>query len=776
MKPSEKFRKNTIDAIFNNPKKTLVGFFIALTLFLPGILLVKPNFTYKAWYSDNDPQVQQFQEFEKVFGNDDNIIIGLYHPNGILDKKSLKLIQELTDTLWKTMDVVRVDSLTNYQAIESEEDDILIESLVPNSLDNLDQSKLKNKIDNDPLLENFLISSDRKATLVKGTIRPAIDSIPDHSAITNEIKAKLEKFRKDNPDYTIHLTGTVPIVDDFKVATLNDMAKLIPILYTVLTLILWWRYRSVMALVYTFSTISLASLFMAGSAGYLGQTLNTLTSATPTILMTIALSDAVHIFSALFLGLKGGYSLNSSLYYSMHKNFYPTLLTSLTTALGFLSFFNALVEPVAELGVVVSVGIVFAWIVTYFFLAPAIKVSEKYFKNFITGDKESVKLEKEIIATPSSFKLSNWIFKYRLQIVALTFILGFASLPLIKSLRVNMDPYKQFQEDHPSVIAQNFLSEKFNYASFIEMQIDSGKMDGAKDPEFLQTVESFIKMLESYPEITKVISINAILKRLNKVLNQDQKDYYKIPETRGMIAESLFLYTMGLPQGNDINNLISLKNDQVHLTMQWHLSDSHNSRMMFKKIKKFAKDFGLKLKITGKTPLFHELTPYVVEAFLFSIIMAFITITIVLMISLQSFVLGALALIPNLFPLLIGGAIYYLSGHHIDMGTVLVASVCLGIAVDDSIHFLFEYKKYRLIDNPIDSVAKLFTSTFPALILTTVLISIGFLSFIFGSYIPNIKFGVLCAFIIVVALLADLIILPAVVFLLDKNKKNGIII
>jgi len=774
MTRSEKVKNTVVNAIFNNPKKTLLGFLVLTLINIPGLLLVKPNFTYKAWYSDNDPQVQIFQDFEKVFGNDDNIIVGIKHKDGILTKKSLTLIQELTDTIWKTKEVVRVDSLTNYQFIQAIDDDIVIEELISDSdLENFtktQQLKLLEKIKSEPLLTDFLISADRKASLIKGFIRPAIESVPDHSEITNDIKDKLKSFREKYPEYEIFLSGTVPIVDDFKMATINDIVKLIPILYSILTLILWWKYRSVVALFFIFSTISFSTLLMLGSAGFLGQTLNTLTSACPTILMTIALSDAVHIFSALFLGLKRSYSLESSLRYSMQKNFYPTLLTSLTTALGFLSFFNAKVEPVAELGIVVSVGIIYAWVVTYFALAPAILLSKNLFKKFIQGETESLKLEKEISATPLSQTLAQGIFKYRYLILAMTLILAIGSLPLIKKLQVNMDPYEQFQDDHPSVIAQNFLSNNFNYASFIEMSIDSNKDDGIKDPEFLETVEAFIKVLESDPKISKVISVNAILKKLNQVLHSDKKEFYAIPSSQGEVAESLFLYTMGLPQGKDINNLVSLRNDKIHLTMQWDISDSYNSRMMFKRIKKLARNLELDLTITGKTPLFHELTPYVVSAFVFSILMAFITITIVLMLSLRSFTLGALALIPNLFPLLIGGAIYYLSGHHIDMGTVLVASVCLGIAVDDSIHFLFEYKKYRLDNNPVESVAKLFTSTFPALILTTVLISVGFLSFIFGSYIPNIKFGILCAFIIVIALLADLVILPAVVFILDRKK------
>lgn len=769
-----KFRQKLVDFIHHSPKTTLIIFTLSLFAFLPGLALVQQNFTYKAWYNDNDPQVQKFQDFEKIFGNDDNILIALSHPKGLIDKKSLSLIQDLTETLWRTKDVVRVDSITNFQSIHSEDDELIIEPLVNSTelanFTNTNKNKVFERINSEPLLKDYLISKDLKATVLQAFIRPAIPDAPDHSAITQDIRKRLQPFKEKYKDYEIHLFGTVPIVDDFKVATIDDIITLLPILYGCFTIILLFKFRSIITLFFIFTTISTSTILMLGAAGYLGQTLNTLTSACPTILMTIALSDAVHIFSALFLGLGAGYSLKSSLYYSMLKNFYPTLLTSLTTALGFLSFFNAKVEPVAELGIIVSCGIVFAWYVTYFFLVPSIQLSEKFFKKLIKGNKESVKLEGEIEASARSKKLANHIFKFRYPILICTFILGIGSIPLMKQLRVNMDPYKQFKETHPGVIAQKFVEKNFSYASLIELSIDTGKADGAKDPEFLKRVDNFIHELESKDEISKIISINSVLKSLNKYLNAGKDEFYTIPATEGQIAESLLLYSMDLPQGKDLSNFISLNHDKIHLTMQWSLSDSYNSRMMFKEINKIAQKYNLSLLITGKTPLFHELTPYVVSTFLFSIILAFITITIVLMLSLKSLTLGALALIPNIFPLLVGGGIFYLTGYAMDMGTVLVASVCLGIAVDDSIHFLFEYKKYRSKLTPLESVQKLFTSTFPALTLTTVLLSVGFMSFIAGNYIPNIKFGILCSFIIVVALLADLIILPAVVFVLDRKK------
>ncbi len=145
-----------------------------------------------------------------------------------------------------------------------------------------------------------------------------------------------------------------------------------------------------------------------------------------------------------------------------------------------------------------------------------------------------------------------------------------------------------------------------------------------------------------------------------------------------------------------------------------------------------------------------------------------------MIIVLKSWKLGFLALVPNLFPLILGSAIYGLSGSYVDMASVLIASVCLGIAVDDSIHFLFEYKKYRQLNySPRSTIELIFTNTAPSLINTTLIIFLGFGSFYFANYIPNAKFGVMVAIILLIALIADLILLPAILMLNEKEPQNA---
>ena len=767
-----KYRDQFIEFIIHSPKKTLLIFAIMIAVCTPGLMYVKANFTYKSWYSDKDPNVENFLNFEKKFGNDDNAVIVVRSKESSLNPEFAHVIKNLTRDIWNVEEVLRVDSLNNFIYSEGRGEDIIIEPIVDDY--DLEDGKYASrevgrKIKHEQILENYLISEDQKTQLVIARIVPEVVKIPDHSKITNDIKKVLETYKTNYPELEFYLTGSVVVVDDFTMATLNDLSLLVPLLYLIFIILLYYKYRSMVTIMLVFSTISLSIWMMMGICGYLGLEINTLTGAAPNILMTVAISDAIHLFSAFFESQKKGFGFTDGARYSFIKNFYPTLLTSITTSIGFLSFYGALVEPVAHLGVMVGVGVIFAWIVTYFFLAPAIIWLKKYFPEV---EKAGTIIDKKDIPVGKlSMKSTALIQQFKWPIILMTIGLFVFGVHFGRKLEVNMDPMEQFSPSHPSVVSNNMIQSEFGYSSSFEIRIDAREVEGAKDPEFLRRVDRFNDWLLSFPEISKVVSINYILKSLNQALHENNSTFYQIPGTKKQVAEALILYQMGLPEGRDINNLISLDNRFIRATVNWNITDSKKSNQFFKDIEAEAQKRELDILITGKNPLFHALTPYIVKTFNNSFLMAFVFITLILIITLKSLSLGLLTLIPNILPLIVGAGLFYFSGYDVDMGTVLVASVCLGIAVDDSIHFLFEYKNYRDLGfDPKSTIEKIMTTTFPALLMTTILICLGFGSFIFGNYIPNVKFGISVAIVLFIALVADFIVLPAVLLLRNKSK------
>jgi predicted RND superfamily exporter protein len=263
-----------------------------------------------------------------------------------------------------------------------------------------------------------------------------------------------------------------------------------------------------------------------------------------------------------------------------------------------------------------------------------------------------------------------------------------------------------------------------------------------------------------------------VVKDLNQKFNQNDPAFYKIPDSQEMIAQFLFLYSMNLPEGLDINNRVTVDFETMRLTVMWNIPDAHHSVIEIDKINAKAKELGLNAYVSGQMPLYHRLNGHVVDTFFSSMSLAIVLVALFMIIILRSFKMGLFSMIPNVIPLTFGGAIMYLNSTNIDLGAAINYSVCLGVVVDDTIHFLFDYSRRRKSGLSIqESIVQVFVYTGPALVLTTVILAVGFGMFYFSDFVPNINFGFYCAIIFICALIMDIIFLPALL-LLNQKKLN----
>ena len=229
---------------------------------------------------------------------------------------------------------------------------------------------------------------------------------------------------------------------------------------------------------------------------------------------------------------------------------------------------------------------------------------------------------------------------------------------------------------------------------------------------------------------------------------------------------------MSLPQGMDLNNRMTLKNDKIRMSVLWSIYDTRGWLTHIDELLEIGKSEGLNLQATGKFYLFQRMMDYIVWTFVISITMAMFLVAALMMLVFRSFKIGLLSLIPNVLPLILGAAIMVVAGVDLNIGSALVFSVCLGIAVDDTIHFLSNY--YRLKKEGMDEITimgSIFTYTGSALIVTTTILASGFGIYYFGDFVPNVNFGMLCALVLTGALAIDLFFLPALLFYIDEKKK-----
>jgi predicted RND superfamily exporter protein len=775
--------------------------FLVATAF--GATKLYTDFGYRVWFQESNPKLKVFDAFERKFGNDENALIAVHSPSGLFDKTSMNLLKDLTEDLWLSKSAIRVDSITNYNWVHSEEDDILVEPLIPEDLADLTPVLLKEREEvakNHKVIPDYLMDKGGTTALIYVSLKPSMDEVPDYQAIAFSLKKVVRKYqllgsdgeqdpvinlnpdvekaikrdfsyKKYGGDHTFYLTGSPILTFAFQESSATDMKKIVPFVFLLTMFFLFVLFRRLSGVLTPLVVIFASIIATLGLAGWIGIEINILTAIVPQFLIALSIAVAVHLLASFYQLLGQGIEHKRALKIAIEKNWTPTILTSVSTAIGFLSFVTSGLPPVAKMGIMSGFGTLFAWLVSFTILVPILSLIEfKTQKNVSDTDYDDV-----FVISPRAERITNFIYKFKYPIIILFLICGGVSAHLASHLKASSDPFEYFQPHNPIRISNEFIETKLGGITGVEMMIHSGLDEGIKAPAFLKKVEGFQNWIESKNEFTSTISIVDILKEMNQVLNDGLKKNYVLPSSKPMTAQQLFLYTMNLPQGMDINNRVSIKNDSIRLTAMTTTHESNAFLTLVEELEREGKKRNLDVEVTGKIPLYQANNEVVVDSFVVSMSLAIVLIAILLIVGLRSVKIGIISIIPNSMPLLIGAGFLHTLGKNLDVGTVIVGSVCLGIAVDDTIHFLSNFKKFlSTSEDGVDvrtALGKVFTYTVPALITTTVVLVVAFSSFLMASFVPNQNFGIMVAFILTVALIADIFFLPALLIVFFDRKK-----
>lgn len=765
-----KIIKSIVNILIKKPLLFLsLGLMLCIALTY-GATRLTTNFSYRIWFTEDNPKLKVFDAFERKFGSDEIGVVVLHSPSGIFDQESASTLIKLTEDLWQAPEVIRVDSLSNFNWTHADGDEIIVEPLIPDDEELTPQllQQRKQIALNHNTINGYLTNNEATTALFFISLKPSLNGTPDYETVVTGLRKIIKKY-EGKSDHILYLTGTPTLNHAFKESAQEDMATLMPFVLLMVIIFLIINFRRISGVTIPLVIVTVTIMALVGLTGWINIEMNNLTSIVPQFMIAIALAVSVHLLVNFFSFFSTGLTKEQALQLSLKKNFRPTLLTCISTAIGFFSFSTSGIPPIAEMGIMAGYGTLLSWLMTYLFISPIILLAP-----IKQNKKESLSNEKGI--SPLSMKSMEVIFKYRKLIILISILVAISSFMLALKTEVNSDPFNYFDPKYHLSIANSFVEDNVGGSTGAEIIINSGVKEGIKDPVFLKNVEKFQNWIDKYPFVTKTVSIVNILKEMNQALNGGKASEYKLPESRESIAQQLFLYTMNLPQGMDLNNRMTIENDSLRLTAMWTIHSSKKVLEIIDDIENKAKEFDLNATVTGKLPLYHSNNEKVVESFIKSLTIALILVALLLCWGLKSIRLGFLSILPNALPLIIGGGVLYLMGQSLDIGTVIVCSICLGIAVDDTIHFLANFKIYK--DEGLNNkmaVAKIFTHTAPALITTTLVLVAAFATFTFATFVPNQNFGELVAIILSVALIADLTFLPALVMTFDfwEGKKKG---
>ncbi len=740
-------------------KYRLILFTTVITLLLSFSLKhIAYEGNYRIWFDPDSRIITSYDAFRDTFGGDDTFVVAFGDKEGIFRPKAIDTVLALTRKFAKIEGVRKVDSLTNYQYIRSEDDDIIVEDFIEDTV----ELKVKKVLAlHDPLIVDHLISKEGKTTLiaVKLTSLQGSDEAVNIE-VMQELQSILKKYEEET-GYRFYLSGVPAITASLVTVSQHDALLLMPLAVVIVVVMLWLLFRDVMGVIVPSAVIVFTFLIVLSMQMLLGYRLNNFTVNIPSFISAIAIADAMHLVLAWVYYRQKGLKNKEAVTVALQKNFLPIAMTSFTTATGFATLGLSAIEPIATLGLAITSGALIAFVLSVT-LAPAILLTRR--------EEHTVK--------PVHFLDLSQVTGYgafirrhdRKIIVAFVLLFLFAGYGL-RYIKVDSNSIKYFSPDTAVRSGSDFIEEHITGPMVYEVVLDSARKEGIKDPKFLEQVIDFEKALkENYPAVRFSISLKDIIVRMQTVLNPDAAT--ALPEEKNLVAQYLLLYSMSLPQGMEINDQVDTNERYLRLTLNSDVQDTSKDLEMIAWIKKWWRERApYAADVQGQTAIFAYMQSSVTDTLVISIASTLLIVMLAMFLIFRNVKMLLLFILPNVAPLvLVAGVMGYL-GIHIDIGVAISAAVILGIAVDDTIHFFskfFDVIKEKPFEESIDHVI---SHSGNAMILTTLILSLTFAVFGVSSFIPNVNFAIVTITALNIALLLDLLLLPVLLGLVYGRKK-----
>ena len=723
---------------------------------------------FRIFFGKDNPQLQAFEQLEYNFGKQDTLYFFIQANKGdVFELPVISLIWELTDAAWSLPYAERVNSLSNYQHTEALGDDLTTDYLVPD-LSRLNAAylqRIRKIVMNEPALISNLIARDARSTGVRVQLNLPVTNAKAPDEAVHAARDLLDKLQKKYPQITLSLAGSTVAGVTLGEAVEQDLSTLVISSYLVIILLLLLLLRSIRGMLITVSLITLSTLATMGIYGWMGKTLTPVAGWVPSIVMTIAVADSVHILITYFHGLRLGQDKQEAIAHSLRINARPVFITSLTTIIGVLCLNFSDSPPYQDLGNMIALGTFIAYMLTMTFM-PALLYWLQLGKHH--RNRGPSKTMNTIARLVIKFKGALLVFFG----ILLVFLVSF-----IPRNELTEQWHEYFDESFPLRQTVELINKEMTGVHYIRYVLESKESNGIHDPTYLQTVEKFSQWLRQQPGVSYVNSLTDISKRLNRTVHEDKPEWYRVPDSRELASQLFLLYEIGLPKELNLDDLVNHDRSASLVTTIINKTDSEFLIRLDQRAQQWLKDNTRNIHYTDGTGLdmvFAHINHRNIRSLLKGTFLALVLISLVLIVSLKSVKLGLLSLIPNLAPAAMAYGTWGLLVGKVDMSASVVICMSLGIVVDDTVHFLSKYL-YARREQGLDVVESLlysFHTVGMALIVTTTVLVSGFLVLVASHFSPTWVSGLLMAITLSYALIADFFFLPPLLMVLNKFSKK----
>ncbi|EHZ2591531.1 efflux RND transporter permease subunit [Vibrio parahaemolyticus] len=720
---------------------------------------------YDIFFDGTNKQLLAFDEIQTTFAKTDNLVIVIAPEDGdIFTPQTLSLIQKITVDAWQVPYSSRVDSIANYQHTEAFDDDLLVEDLLYSEYELTPEriSKVKSIALSEPVLKSALVSEKGDVTVVNITVQlPEMDKTAEVEEVVSSINAMIDRYQRAYPDVTFHKAGIIAMNHAFMTAAQDDSSTLVPTMLVVILVFLTIMLRSILSVIATLIVIIGSVMATMGISGWAGMFLSTATVNVPTLIMTLAVADCVHVIATMRQSMKNGFTKVQSIERSIALNFVPILITSVTTAIGFLMM-NMSDSPVLrDFGNLSALGVMVACFLSVTLLPALLKLLPIHVKMEMSQDQKHV-----------MDRLGDFVVSQRRALLPLSVAVIVVCASLIPLNKVNDESVEYFGQRNEFRQAADFMEERISGMTNISIAIKTNESQGIAAPDFLNTIGEFSSWLRDQPETDHVATLADVYKRLNKNMHGDDEAYYSLPQARELAAQYLLLYEMSLPYGLDLNNQINVDKSSIKMVLTVANLGSVELVDLENRIYQWFAEHAPHYQVVASSPslMFAHIGETNMASMLSTLPITLVLISALLIFALRSVRLGLISLMPNIAPAVIGFGLWALISGEINLGLSVVVTLTLGIVVDDAVHFLSKYQRARREGQTAEQAVRYaFHTVGRALWITTVVLVAGFSVLAMSSFRLNADMGQLSAIVIFIALVVDFLFLPTLLMLFDKK-------
>ena len=755
-----------------------------LIILLSLILLIAAPLSFGRLYHDNsnenyfvehDPNLLSFNKLTDLFGDPEYLVVGVparAEDSDVFSTSTIQMIAEITEFLEDHRHVTQVRSLSKYQYTHDDDGMMDTDDLFEDVDALTDEPQLLEKareiMRGEVLALERLVTKDFQHTQIVARST----YIPGENTHKVELVHELQQFiaekgyREDG--HTLHLSGDPVIGERFETLTQRDMAWINPTMAVIILFILAFVFRSFSGTLAPLVVILSTMLLVTSLQGILKWPFTAVNSALIPTVIILSIGTAVHVLVEFFQFRRKGDDPIKAVQHTVADLFFAVLFTCITTSLGFIALSVTELAPVREFAVLAAVSplIIFILCMTTF---PAVLTFIREQPRGAVKDNSNSKVSQFLTFIPV------FVSNKRRILAAAGFLLALFSFYGVSKITVDANIANYFKQGSWVNESLTYFNDKFKGISNLEIIVDTGEDGGVKNPEVLQRVAEMQAAFKPMKETGKPTSVIDFYKQINKALNEDDEAWFKLPTSREMAAQFLLLYE-NTGADEDLSDLKDFNDRFLRVQIPVINMDESKATALMRDINTMlAEDFSdLNTELTGGIVLNNAQNVYVNNGMFKSFGIAILVIGLCFILLFRSFKYGLIALIPSIVPILLTGGLVSMAGISMDLGTMIVGAMTIGIAVDDAIHLMSRYLLMRRRGNNVhDSIRYAMNTSGRAVLLTSLILVSGFSVMLLGSFVSYIYVGLFSAMIMSFALIGDLIFMPAMLYVVDDSPKKS---